>query len=310
MWNAKLHSWLKALYSCSPVCLASQIVLFNMFSLKPTINKLTAPDGLGEPELPEVDTLEMRQDGRATPIWKYLTPWSGNPMLECFRNVWVQYQCGHEGKQGLSFGFLSSRAASNNFLSHFFSLYTCVKPHRGVFSDQTIAVPRPCFLFLCQLFLSAALTGSLLDNSVSLLPARASCFHCMKFNQELVLLASPTGLLLLYRGGTAQGPWKHYPFHESKTYRKTIYACVDVWTERRFDYLQEWSRGTHTEQWETHMRFQTLSVQCLLKTICFFLSCCLVFFSVLHLCWSFLVQTHWSQPGPLPLDSCWSPLRK
>lgn len=27
--------------------------------LKPTINKLTAPDSLGEPELPEVNTLEM-----------------------------------------------------------------------------------------------------------------------------------------------------------------------------------------------------------------------------------------------------------
>lgn len=39
------------------------------------------------------------------------------------------------------------------------------------------------------------------------------------------------------------------------------------------------------------MWFQTLSIQCLLKTICFFLSCC----SAVHLCWSLSVQTAWDR---------------
>lgn len=35
---------------------------------RPTLIKLTAPDSLREPELPEVNTLEMTQHGSATPI--------------------------------------------------------------------------------------------------------------------------------------------------------------------------------------------------------------------------------------------------
>lgn len=79
------------------------------------------------------------------------------------------------------------------------------------------------------------------------------------------------------------------PTHASKTQRKTIYVCVDVSTEQSFDYRQG-TRGihththtssthkhTHTKQGERRMRFQTLATLCLLKHICFFLSCCLVF---------------------------------
>lgn len=57
--NVKLaHSGLEALCSCSPVCRLFQIVLFNMFLCKPTINKLTALHSLEEQELPEVNTLK------------------------------------------------------------------------------------------------------------------------------------------------------------------------------------------------------------------------------------------------------------
>lgn len=156
------------------------------------------------------------------------------------------------------------------------------------------------------------LTGSLSDNSGFLLPGRASCFHCMKFSQELVLLLLPTGLLLLYRGGMIHGSGKHYPFHRAKHRERlyTVCACVDVSMEQSFDYLLAWTRGTRTELWESC----TGDFKHCLSTVCWrpSVSSCpaACFFSVLHFCWSVLVQTHWSQPTPLPLDSCWSLLRK
>lgn len=53
------HDWRLGcgLCSCSLVCLIFQILLFNMFLQKPTINKLTSLDGPEEQELPEVKTL-------------------------------------------------------------------------------------------------------------------------------------------------------------------------------------------------------------------------------------------------------------
>lgn len=134
------------------------------------------------------------------------------------------------------------------------------------------------------------LTGSLSDNSDFLLPGQASCFHCMKFSQELVLLLLPTGLLLLYRGGMIHGSGKHYPFHRAK-HRERLYMCM-CWC---IDGAKFWlssgmnQRDTHWAVREPHRRFQTLPVQCLLKTICLFLSCCSLF-----LCTPFLLIS----PGP------------
>lgn len=159
-------------------------------------------------------------------------------------------------------------------------LYTCVKALWGVFSYQTTAVPQPCFLFLCQLFPSAGLTRSLLDNSASLLPVQASCFHCTKFsNQELVLPASQQACFCCTEVGQSRvhGNTLSWEQNTEKDYMHVLmYQQSKFWLSSGVD-----QRDTHTQTHravrERRMRFQTLSVQCLLKTICFFLSCCSVF---------------------------------
>lgn len=95
----------------------------------------------------------------------------------------------------------------------------------------------PCFLFLCQLFLSTGLTGSPLDNSAFLLPGWASCFHCMEFsNQELVPPVSQQALLLLYRGGTIQLSRKHpsplLPFIRAK-HTERVYVHVLMYQQNK-----------------------------------------------------------------------------
>lgn len=116
------------------------------------------------------------------------------------------------------------------------SIYLCQDPPCSV-SNQTIAMAWPCFLFLCQLFLSTGLTGSPLDNSAFLLPGWASCFHCMEFsNQELVPPVSQQALLLLYRGGTIQLSRKHpsplLPFIRAK-HTERVYVHVLMYQQNK-----------------------------------------------------------------------------
>lgn len=133
-----------------------------------------------------------------------------------------------------------------------------------IFSNQLLLYPSHASCFSVNF-------SSLprLDNSAFLLTARASCFPCLKFNKEPAPLASHQDCLL-HRGGTEWGPEKHYSLQEKlanirmcRCINKAKF-CLSLVAERRGRLL-----------W-----FQTLSIQCLLKTICFFLSCC----SAVRLC--------------------------
>lgn len=198
------------------------------------------------------------QHGPATPIWKYLTPWSGNPALECFSLCLIPRPWQRRAGPQLLLSFILS---SSNIQITLWASSPCActpvfSPARGLFSSlATTAVPWPRFLFLRQLFPSAGLTGSLLDNRApsSSLPWPAVSTVWSFLIRSSVLPASQQARCCCPEVGQPRVRGNTPPLHESKTQRKTIYACVDVSTEKSFDYLQAWTRGTHThthtEQW-------------------------------------------------------------
>lgn len=191
------------------------------------------------------------------------------------------------------------------------SLNTCVKPRRGVFSYQTTAVSRLCFLFLCKLFPSAGLTGSLLDNNAFLLPARASCFHCMQFsNQEL----PPNRPAFVVQRWDSPGSMETLPPFMRAKHRERLYMHVLMYQQSKVLIIFRRGPERHTHRHTPSSERDRWDFKHCPCSVCWrpSVSSCPAawFFSVLHLCWSFLVQTRWSQPAPLPLHSCWSPLRK
>lgn len=159
------------------------------------------------------------------------------------------------------------------YSSHFLVMFAPCAPALGqeIFSNQLLLYPSHASCFSVSF-------SSLprLDNSVFLLPARASCFHCLKFNKEPVPLASHQDCLL-HRGGTEWGPEKHYSLQEKLA---NIRTCRCINRAKFCLFLVAGRQGRL-------VRFQTLSIQCLLKTICFFLSCG----PAVRLCWSLCVQT-------------------
>lgn len=259
------------------------------------------------------------QHGPATPIWKYLTPWSGNPALECFSLCLIPRPWQRRAGPQLLLSFILS---SSNIQITLWASSPCActpvfSPARGLFSSlATTAVPWPRFLFLRQLFPSAGLTGSLLDNRApsSSLPWPAVSTVWSFLIRSSVLPASQQARCCCPEVGQPRVRGNTPPLHESKTQRKTIYACVDVSTEKSFDYLQAWTRGTHTHTHTLSSEGETDEISNTVRAVFvedhLFLPVVLLgFSSVLHLRWSFLVQARWSQSAPLPLDSCWSPLR-
>ena len=202
------------------------------------------------------------------------------------------------------------------------SLYTCVKP----------IGKTPRYFPIKPLLCSGR--ASCFSVSVSPLLARRGRLQITALPSSLPRPAVSTAYRFLIRSCSCQPPnrpafvvqrWDRPssmetlpPLHVGKTQRARLYVHVLMYKQSKvlITFRTHTHTHTHTHTYthsETHREADEISntvravfVEDHLFLPVLLLSC----FSVLHLCWSFLLQTIWSQPAPLPLDSCLSLPRK